>query len=140
VRALCAVIAAASAASGCVYGFKSLSGGAGEAGVGVPTDAGAEARRRASRRRWALLGGALEVGLGSLVRYAYTRSDKPENRAFLGAVSESLIAVGAGDLVLASIDALLATPFVDERGAFRSPAHFREPMVPPSRLGTPRDG
>jgi hypothetical protein len=118
--------------SGCVYGFKSLPGSAADGGVAIPADAAAEAKRRSKRRIWALAGGAVELGLGALTRYAFSRSDDDKNRALLGATSEILLMAGAGDVALAAVDSVLSTPFVNEQGGFYPPSHFAARDVAPS--------
>jgi hypothetical protein len=130
-RALAGLIALA-AGPGCFYGFKSLPASRADGTAVLPGDANAEAKRRANRRWWALAGGAVELGLGALARYAFTQSSDAENRILLGMVSETLLMVGAGDVALATADSLLATPFVDEHGAFRAPIQ-RDDREPSSR-------
>jgi hypothetical protein len=133
-RVLAGMIAICIAAeSGCVYGFKSLPASASDGGVAMPADANAEAKRRSRRRLWALAGGAVELGLGALTRYAFSQSADDENRALLGVTSEILLMAGAGDVALAAVDTVLSTPFVDDRRVFYPPSHFAARDVPPSR-------
>jgi hypothetical protein len=118
--------------SGCVYGFKSLRERQANGGAAASTDASAESKRRSTRRWWALAGGAVELGLGALTRYAFSQSTDQENRALFGITSELLLMVGAGDVALATVDSALSTPFVDANGAFRPPSQFQARDVPPS--------